>query len=164
MCCDSWSLQPSDNENHSRLSCPGGTSLLRPGGTSTGGERQAQGFPRARCRACPRTVEDVVSCAVDKRRTDVTSGLGGMMTTSTTDAAGRGPALPGQTLVVIGGSSGIGLETARAARADGAEVVLVGRDPGRLEHAAAEVGASRTAAFDATDSEALTRFFADLTA
>src|ERR1700733_10877792 len=64
------------------------------------------------------------------------SGLGGMMTTSTTDTAGRGPALPGQTVVVIGGSSGIGLETARKARAEGAEVVLVGRDPGHLERAA----------------------------
>ena len=84
------------------------------------------------------------------------------MTTPTTDTAGRGPALLGQTVVVIGGSSGIGLETARTARAEGAEVVLVGRDPGRLEHAAAEVGASRTAAFDATDSEALKQFFADL--
>jgi NAD(P)-dependent dehydrogenase (short-subunit alcohol dehydrogenase family) len=87
-----------------------------------------------------------------------------MMTASTTDTAGRGPALPGQTVVVIGGSSGIGLETAREARAEGAEVVLVGRDPGHLERAAAEVDASRTAAFDATDSEALKRFFADLPA
>lgn len=86
------------------------------------------------------------------------------MSTSTTDATGRGPALPGQTVVVIGGSSGIGLETARSARAEGAEVVLVGRDRGRLEHAAAEVGASRTAAFDATDPEALKGFFAGLPA
>jgi len=86
------------------------------------------------------------------------------MTTPTTDTAGRGPALLGQTVVVIGGSSGIGLETARKARAEGAEVVLVGRDPGRLEHAAAEVGASRTAAFDATESEALEQFFSCLPA
>ena len=33
-------------------------------------------------------------------------------------------ALDGQTVVVIGGSAGIGLATARLARADGAEVVL----------------------------------------
>ncbi len=79
------------------------------------------------------------------------------MTTATTETAGRGPALLGQTVVVIGGSPGIGLETAPMAPAEGAEVVLVGRDRGRLEHAAAEVGASRTAAFDATDSEALPR-------
>jgi NAD(P)-dependent dehydrogenase (short-subunit alcohol dehydrogenase family) len=85
-----------------------------------------------------------------------------MMTVPAPDTAVRQPALLGQTLVVIGGSSGIGLETARRARAEGAEVVLTGRDPGRLEHAATELRASRAAAFDATDAEALKRFFADL--
>ena len=42
-------------------------------------------------------------------------------------------ALRGQTVVVIGGSAGIGLETARLARAEGAEVVLAARNPERLE-------------------------------
>ncbi|HXW88414.1 MAG TPA: SDR family oxidoreductase [Streptosporangiaceae bacterium] len=74
------------------------------------------------------------------------------------------PELAGQTVVVIGGSAGIGLETARRARAEGAEVVLTGRNPDRLGKAAAEVGAARTAAFDATDSAALRSFFADLPA
>ena len=46
------------------------------------------------------------------------------------------PALADQTVLVIGGSSGIGLETARQARAEGAEVVLTGRDPDRLRRAA----------------------------
>jgi len=32
--------------------------------------------------------------------------------------------LAGQTVVVIGGSAGIGLETARRARAEGADVIL----------------------------------------
>ena len=45
------------------------------------------------------------------------------------------PELAGQTVVVIGGSSGIGLETARRARAEGAEVVVTGRDPGRSRSA-----------------------------
>lgn len=72
------------------------------------------------------------------------------------------PELLGQTVVLIGGSSGIGLETARRARAEGAEVVLVGRDPARLEQAAGDVGARRTAAFDATDAAALKQFFQDL--
>jgi NAD(P)-dependent dehydrogenase (short-subunit alcohol dehydrogenase family) len=85
-----------------------------------------------------------------------------MMTTSAIDTAGRGPALLGQTVVVIGGSSGIELETARRARAEGAELVLAGLDRGPLEDAAAELGAKQTAAFDATDTEALRRFFADL--
>jgi NAD(P)-dependent dehydrogenase (short-subunit alcohol dehydrogenase family) len=72
------------------------------------------------------------------------------------------PALVGQTVVLIGGSAGIGLDTARRARAEGAEVVLVGRNAERLERAAADVDASSTAAFDATDPEALKRFFEDL--
>jgi NAD(P)-dependent dehydrogenase (short-subunit alcohol dehydrogenase family) len=68
--------------------------------------------------------------------------------------------LLGQTVVVIGGSAGIGLETARRARAEGADVVLTGRTPERLERAAEEVGARSTAAFDATGPDALDRFFA----
>jgi NAD(P)-dependent dehydrogenase (short-subunit alcohol dehydrogenase family) len=74
----------------------------------------------------------------------------------------REPELAGQTVVLIGGSAGIGLETARRARAEGADVILTGRDPGRLEKAAAEVGARRVAAFDATDAASLARFFEDL--
>jgi NADP-dependent 3-hydroxy acid dehydrogenase YdfG len=41
-------------------------------------------------------------------------------------------ALVGQTVVVIGGSSGIGPETARRARHEGASIVLVARDADRL--------------------------------
>jgi len=74
----------------------------------------------------------------------------------------REPGLPGQTVVVIGGSSGIGLETARRARAEGAHVVLTGRNPERLQHAALELGALRSAAFDATDFARLQRFFDEL--
>ena len=76
----------------------------------------------------------------------------------------REPALAGQTVVVIGGSSGIGLETARRARSEGANVVLTGRDPKRLEDAARELGALSSAAFDATDFERLDRFFDELPA
>jgi NAD(P)-dependent dehydrogenase (short-subunit alcohol dehydrogenase family) len=70
--------------------------------------------------------------------------------------------LLGQTVVLIGGSAGIGLETARLARREGAEVVLTGRNPERLEQAAHDVGARSTAAFDATDPAALKGFFDDL--
>ena len=45
----------------------------------------------------------------------------------------RGPELSGQTVVLIGGSAGIGLETARLARAEGAGVILAGRGPERLD-------------------------------
>src|SRR6516162_8409506 len=79
-------------------------------------------------------------------------------------ATRREPELVGQTVVVIGGSAGIGLETARRARAEGAEVILTGRNPGRLEQAALDLAAQRTAAFDATDAAALARFFQDLPA
>ena len=71
-------------------------------------------------------------------------------------------ALDGQTVVVIGGSAGIGLETARLAHAEGAGVIITGRNQERLDEAAAEVGADRTAAFDATDLDALASFFAEL--
>jgi NAD(P)-dependent dehydrogenase (short-subunit alcohol dehydrogenase family) len=72
------------------------------------------------------------------------------------------PQLDGQTVVLIGGSAGIGLETARRARAEGADVILAARDPERLERAAEDVGARSTAAFDATDPAALRRFFEDV--
>ena len=72
------------------------------------------------------------------------------------------PVLAGQTVVVIGGSAGIGLETARRARAEGADVILTGRNPERLKQAAAEVDAHRTAAFDANDSVSLREFFSDM--
>jgi NAD(P)-dependent dehydrogenase (short-subunit alcohol dehydrogenase family) len=68
----------------------------------------------------------------------------------------------GQTIVVIGGSAGIGLETGRQARAEGADVILTGRNPERLEKAASELGARSTATFDADDSAALEDFFAQL--
>src|SRR5271156_4597390 len=79
-------------------------------------------------------------------------------------AAQREPELLGQTVVVIGGSSGIGLETARRARAEGADVIITGRNLDRLTQAAQDVGAQRTAAFDANDKPALQSFFSELTA
>ena len=78
--------------------------------------------------------------------------------------ARRPPELLGQTVVLIGGSAGIGLETARRARAEGAEVILTARNPERLQEAAGEVGALRTAAFDANDPASLERFFRDVRA
>jgi len=73
-------------------------------------------------------------------------------------------ALQGQTAVFIGGSAGIGLATARLARAEGAEIILAGRNAERLAQAGADVGARRTAAFDAADPDALGEFFAGLDA
>jgi NAD(P)-dependent dehydrogenase (short-subunit alcohol dehydrogenase family) len=84
-----------------------------------------------------------------------------MSTATTASPVPRGPELLGQTVVVIGGSAGIGLGTARRARAEGANLILTGRDPERLQRAARELGAVSTA-FDATDFERLGRFFDEL--
>jgi NAD(P)-dependent dehydrogenase (short-subunit alcohol dehydrogenase family) len=70
--------------------------------------------------------------------------------------------LQGQTVVVIGGSSGIGFETASQASAAGADLVLVARTKERLESVAQKLHARRTAAFDAADLERLKEFFNDL--
>lgn len=64
-----------------------------------------------------------------------------------------------QTVVVIGGTAGIGLATAKQAQAQGADVMITGRDPDRLRRAADELNPHRDAAFDATDPVALKRFF-----
>jgi NAD(P)-dependent dehydrogenase (short-subunit alcohol dehydrogenase family) len=71
------------------------------------------------------------------------------------------PELTGQRVVIIGGSSGIGLETARRARAEGAELTLTARSPDRLHRVGLELGASVTA-FDALDFDRLSRFFDEL--
>src|SRR5208283_2588629 len=84
-----------------------------------------------------------------------------MSTATTASPTQHGPELLGQTVVVIGGSLGIGLETARRARAEGADVILTARDPKRLQRVGIELGASVTA-FDATDFQRLGRFFDEL--
>jgi NAD(P)-dependent dehydrogenase (short-subunit alcohol dehydrogenase family) len=85
-----------------------------------------------------------------------------MGTATAASAVHRELGLVGQTVVVIGGSSGIGLETARQARAAGAKVILTARDPERLKHAATEIDALSSVAFDAMDPVAVERFFQDL--
>ena len=69
--------------------------------------------------------------------------------------------LAGQTVAVIGGTAGIGLETARLARAEGASLILTARRLDRLSEVARELDAT-TAAFDVTDFGQLERFFEDL--
>ena len=84
-----------------------------------------------------------------------------MSSTTTASLIQHEPELRGQTVLVIGGSAGIGLETARRARAEGATLILTGRNPGRLQRAASELEATAVA-FDTTDSERLGRFFGEL--
>jgi NAD(P)-dependent dehydrogenase (short-subunit alcohol dehydrogenase family) len=85
-----------------------------------------------------------------------------MSTAPTVTSIQREPELLGQIVVVIGGSAGIGLETARRVRAEGADVILTARNPERLQHAARELGALNNSAFDAADPDRLARFFQDL--
>jgi NAD(P)-dependent dehydrogenase (short-subunit alcohol dehydrogenase family) len=82
--------------------------------------------------------------------------------TSSIAAVRHEPVLHGQTVVVIGGSAGIGLETARRAREEGADVIITARDPDRLQRAGLELGAKSIATFDATDFKQLGKFFDEL--
>ena len=70
--------------------------------------------------------------------------------------------LKSKTALITGGNSGIGLATARTFVREGAEVVITGRNPERLQHAALELDALSSAAFDATDFDRLERFFDEL--
>jgi NADP-dependent 3-hydroxy acid dehydrogenase YdfG len=63
-----------------------------------------------------------------------------MATPTTVSGTRREPQLVRQTVVVIGGSSGIGLETAGRARVEGADIILTGRNVERLQQAALEIG------------------------
>ncbi|WP_342643327.1 SDR family NAD(P)-dependent oxidoreductase [Rhodoligotrophos ferricapiens] len=71
--------------------------------------------------------------------------------------------LAGSRIVIIGGSSGIGLATAKAAASRGARVVIGGRRRERLQDAAAQIGGHvETRAIDATDEPAMEAFFREL--
>lgn len=83
-----------------------------------------------------------------------------MTATRAADAAGG--ALAGQTVVVVGGTAGIGLETAKQVRAAGGDVILAARNAERLERVGGELGAKTTAAFDAMDAARLEQFLRDL--
>jgi NAD(P)-dependent dehydrogenase (short-subunit alcohol dehydrogenase family) len=85
-----------------------------------------------------------------------------MSTAITSSHIQRKPELLGQTVIVTGGSDGIGLETVRRASAEGAKLILTGRSPERLQRAASEVDALSTNAFDAKDPALLAQFFRTL--
>src|SRR3984893_480620 len=67
------------------------------------------------------------------------------------------------TVVILGGSSGIGLATAKAAKAEGARVVVTGRSADRLKAAQALLGAeARTVALDVADEAGTRALFEEL--
>ncbi|WP_159838364.1 SDR family oxidoreductase [Nocardia sp. CY41] len=66
-------------------------------------------------------------------------------------------------VVIVGGTSGIGLATARRLAAHECDVVIAGRDADRLAAALAEAGENVTGrTVDARDEAALARFFTEL--
>ena len=74
-------------------------------------------------------------------------------------------ALNGKSIVILGGSSGIGLATAQAAQAAGAKVVITGRSAERLAKAQAALGPNAEAhAVDAGDEAATRALFERLPA
>ena len=67
---------------------------------------------------------------------------------STADEVLEGKDLAGRTVLVTGGYSGLGKETARAMAARGAHIILSGRDATKLDEAAKEIGDETNASID----------------
>ena len=88
--------------------------------------------------------------------------------TSTTDEVLSGVNLQGQRILVTGVSAGLGIETARALAAHGADVVGAVRDLKKAEAATAQVrrdastagGSFELVALDLSSSTGLRRFYA----
>jgi NAD(P)-dependent dehydrogenase (short-subunit alcohol dehydrogenase family) len=66
--------------------------------------------------------------------------------------------LTGKKVVVVGGSSGIGLATAELAKAQGAEVIIASRSADKVKAAAAKVGATGLVA-DVTNDDSVVNLF-----
>ena len=66
----------------------------------------------------------------------------------------------GEKVIVVGGSSGIGLATAKDAISRGARVTITGRSEAKLKNAAGELGeAAEIVVLDATDEEGMRALF-----
>src|SRR4051812_13137860 len=140
--------------NASKAPCRLGRLVRVEPGRTTGATRSRPEDPRAiPSDPNPRQTFMFTLKRTADRRNGVTTAPPGTARTR------HSPELSGSTVVVIGGSAGIGLEIARRARAEGADVILTGREPGRLERAALEIGTRSADAFDAGDEAALQRFF-----
>ena len=67
--------------------------------------------------------------------------------------------LAGKKVVVVGGSSGIGLATAELAKREGAEVIIASRNADKLKAVAATLGV-RAIAADVTSDKSVEELFA----
>jgi NADP-dependent 3-hydroxy acid dehydrogenase YdfG len=71
--------------------------------------------------------------------------------------------LANNTVVILGGSSGIGLATAKAAKAEGSRIVITGRSPERLQTAKAVLGGDvKAVALDVVDEAGTRALFSEL--
>ncbi|MBY6089934.1 SDR family oxidoreductase [Maritimibacter alkaliphilus] len=68
--------------------------------------------------------------------------------------------LNGSSILVIGGSSGIGFGVAKAARSVGADVTIASRDAQKVADATTRTGGGEGVTLDTSDAEALEAFFA----
>jgi NAD(P)-dependent dehydrogenase (short-subunit alcohol dehydrogenase family) len=68
-----------------------------------------------------------------------------------------------KTVVILGGTSGIGLATAKAAQAEGARVIVTGQSRDRLQAAQSERGSgARSVALDVADEGGTRALFQEL--
>src|ERR1700688_2249503 len=75
----------------------------------------------------------------------------------------QGNGLQDKRVVVLGGSSGIGLEVAQQAAAQGAKVVIVSTNAGRVQKAVESIGGeAQGQAVDVSDERAVATFFSKL--
>lgn len=89
------------------------------------------------------------------------------ITASSTSATSQTSLLPagqlqGRTVVIFGGTSGIGLSAAVQAKAAGAEVIVIGSDRDRAQRAAAENGLDGWRAADVTRSDTIHEALANI--
>lgn len=70
--------------------------------------------------------------------------------------------LAGKSVVIFGGTSGIGLAAAIQARAAGAEVIVIGRNPARAEAAAVDNGLAGWRTADMADSASIAEALRDI--
>jgi len=68
--------------------------------------------------------------------------------------------LEGARILIVGGGSGIGFAVAKAAKVEGARIVIASTNSEKLQNAATRLGNAETAVLDVTNESAVAAFFA----